>query len=89
MGMLAAMVRTNLPEGGDATTNDRLVPHKMMMDSQLGRIGLTEKQFEAHGLSHRVAKAPASSVARALDVGETTSLMKAALDAGAGQTLGG
>ena len=33
------IIRTNLLEGGAATTTDRLVPYTVFIDPQLGRVG--------------------------------------------------
>jgi pyruvate/2-oxoglutarate dehydrogenase complex dihydrolipoamide dehydrogenase (E3) component len=82
------IIRTNLLEGGDASTKDRLVPYTVFIDPQLGRVGLTEKEAQAQGLNYRVAKMPMSWVARALETDETRGLMKAIVDAETNQILG-
>jgi pyruvate/2-oxoglutarate dehydrogenase complex dihydrolipoamide dehydrogenase (E3) component len=82
------ILRTNLLEGGDATTEDRLVPYVVYIDPQLGRIGLTETQARVQGIDYRVAQMPMNYVARALEVDETRGFMKAIVDAGTGQILG-
>jgi pyruvate/2-oxoglutarate dehydrogenase complex dihydrolipoamide dehydrogenase (E3) component len=82
------IIRTNLLEGGDATTRDRLLPYVVFIDPQLGRIGLSEKQAREQGYTVRVAKMPMSWVARALETDETRGLMKAVVDADNDQILG-
>jgi pyruvate/2-oxoglutarate dehydrogenase complex dihydrolipoamide dehydrogenase (E3) component len=90
------IIRTNLLEGGDATTADRLVPYTVFIDPQLGRVGLTEQEARARGRNPsagsgqriRVAKLPMSYVVRTLEVGETRGFMKAVVDADTGQILG-
>jgi pyruvate/2-oxoglutarate dehydrogenase complex dihydrolipoamide dehydrogenase (E3) component len=82
------IVRTNLIEGGAATTSDRLVPYTVFMDPQLGRVGLTETEARARGLSIRIGKLPMASVARAIEMSETRGFMKAVVDAGTNQILG-
>ena len=82
------ILRTNLLEGGDATTANRFVPYVVFVDPQLGRIGLTEEEAKAQGLNYRVAKMPMSHVARALEVEETRGLMKVIVDADTEQILG-
>jgi pyruvate/2-oxoglutarate dehydrogenase complex dihydrolipoamide dehydrogenase (E3) component len=90
------IIRTNLLEGGDATTADRLVPYTIFIDPQLGRVGLTEQEARAQGRNPstgsgqriRVAKLPMSYVVRTLEVGETRGFMKAVVDADTGQILG-
>jgi pyruvate/2-oxoglutarate dehydrogenase complex dihydrolipoamide dehydrogenase (E3) component len=82
------ILRSNLLEDGDASTDGRLVPYTVFIDPQLGRIGLSEKEAQAQGLNHRVAKIPMSWVARALETDETRGLMKATVDADTDQILG-
>lgn len=82
------IIRTNLIESGDATTSDRLVPYTVFMDPQLGRVGLTETEANARGLSVRVAKLPMAHVARAIEMSETRGFIKAVVDADTNQILG-
>jgi pyruvate/2-oxoglutarate dehydrogenase complex dihydrolipoamide dehydrogenase (E3) component len=82
------IIRTNLLEGGQATTKDRVVPYTVFIDPQLGRVGLSEAEARAQGRSIRVAKMPMTYVARALETDETRGFMKAVVDAGTGQILG-
>jgi pyruvate/2-oxoglutarate dehydrogenase complex dihydrolipoamide dehydrogenase (E3) component len=83
------ILRTNLIEGGSATTKGRLVPYTVFIDPQLGRIGMSEDEARQSGRNIRVAKMPMSHVARALEVDEPRGLMKAIVDADDGQILGG
>jgi pyruvate/2-oxoglutarate dehydrogenase complex dihydrolipoamide dehydrogenase (E3) component len=83
------ILRTNLIEGGDATTAGRPVPYTVFIDPQLGRVGMGEDEARAAGRTIRVAKMPMSHVARALEVDETRGFMKAIVDAGSGEILGG
>jgi pyruvate/2-oxoglutarate dehydrogenase complex dihydrolipoamide dehydrogenase (E3) component len=82
------VIRTNLLEGGNATTVDRLVPYTVFIDPQLGRVGLSEREARAQARNIRVAKMPMSYVARALEVDETRGFMKAIVDGDTGQILG-
>jgi pyruvate/2-oxoglutarate dehydrogenase complex dihydrolipoamide dehydrogenase (E3) component len=82
------ILRTNLIEKGNATTDGRLVPYTVFIDPQLGRIGLTEAEAQAQHKNIRIAKMPMTSVARALEVDETRGFMKAIIDADTGQILG-
>jgi pyruvate/2-oxoglutarate dehydrogenase complex dihydrolipoamide dehydrogenase (E3) component len=82
------ILRTNLIEGGSATTTGRLVPYTVFIDPQLGRVGLSEQQARDQGRDFRVAKLPMSHVARALEVDETRGFMKAIVDAESKQILG-
>ena len=80
------IVRTNLLEGGNATTEGRLVPYTVFIDPQLGRIGMSET--EAKGLNFRVARLPMTHVARAIEMSETRGFMKAIVDRDTNQVLG-
>lgn len=82
------ILRTNLLEGGNATTKDRFVPYTVYIDPQLGRVGISEREAKAAGLKYRVAKIPMSWVARALESDETRGFMKAIVDAQSGEILG-
>jgi len=82
------IIRTNLIEKGNATTERRMVPYTVFIDPQLGRIGMSESEAQALGRNIRVAKMPMTGVARALEVDETRGFMKAIVDADTGQILG-
>jgi pyruvate/2-oxoglutarate dehydrogenase complex dihydrolipoamide dehydrogenase (E3) component len=83
------ILRANLIEGGNRTTDDRPVPYTMFIDPQLGRIGMSEEEARQSGRNIRVAKMPMNYVARALEVDEARGFMKAIVDADDGQILGG
>jgi pyruvate/2-oxoglutarate dehydrogenase complex dihydrolipoamide dehydrogenase (E3) component len=82
------ILRTNLLEGGSATTDGRLVPYTVYIDPQLGRVGLTEAGARAQHKTIRVARMPMNRVARALEVDETRGFMKAIIDADTDHILG-
>jgi pyruvate/2-oxoglutarate dehydrogenase complex dihydrolipoamide dehydrogenase (E3) component len=82
------VLRTNLLEGGSATTADRVVPYVVFIDPQLGAVGITEREARASSRNIRVAKLPMSHVARALEVDETRGFMKAIVDADTQRILG-
>jgi pyruvate/2-oxoglutarate dehydrogenase complex dihydrolipoamide dehydrogenase (E3) component len=82
------ILRTNLIEKGNATTDNRLVPYTVFIDPQLGRVGPTEAEARAQGHNIRVARMPMTSVARALEVDETRGFMKAIVDADTDHILG-
>ncbi len=82
------VIRENLIENGNATTDGRLVPYTVFTDPQLGRVGLSEVEARAQGREIRIAKLPMSSVARALETGESRGFMKAVVDARSAQILG-
>ena len=82
------IIRTNLLQGGNATTKDRLVPYTVFMDPQLGRIGLNEREAKKQGRRYRVARMPMSYVARALEMDESRGVMKVLVDPESRQLLG-
>jgi pyruvate/2-oxoglutarate dehydrogenase complex dihydrolipoamide dehydrogenase (E3) component len=82
------VVRTNLLQGGQATTGQRLVPYTVFIDPQLGRVGLTEKEARAQAQKYCVAKLPMRQAARAIEVDERRGFMKALVDPESGQILG-
>lgn len=82
------ILRTNLIEGGDATTTGRLVPQTVYMDPQLGRVGMSERDAKKASRAYKVAKMPMSYVARALETDETRGFMKALVDPETGQIIG-
>jgi pyruvate/2-oxoglutarate dehydrogenase complex dihydrolipoamide dehydrogenase (E3) component len=82
------IIRTNLLEGGTATTTDRLVPYTVFIDPQLGRVGLNEEEARQQGRNIKVAKMPMSWVARADEVDEARGFMKAVVDMETRQILG-
>ncbi len=82
------IIRTNLLEYGNATTEERLLPYTMFIDPQLGRIGLSESEARTKGYNIKVAKMPMSYVARALELDESRGFMKAVVEVESGQILG-
>src|SRR5271170_3230506 len=71
----------NLLEGKRRSIAGRMVPSTVFIDPQLGRIGMTEAKARASGRKIRVAKMPATSIARALETDEKRGLMKIIVDA--------
>jgi pyruvate/2-oxoglutarate dehydrogenase complex dihydrolipoamide dehydrogenase (E3) component len=82
------IIRTNLLEKGDASTEGRMVPYAVFIDPELGRIGMTETEARAENGEIRVARMPMTKVARALEMGESRGFIKAIVDAKSGQILG-
>jgi len=81
------IVTANL-EGGNRTTNGRLIPYTLFIDPELGRIGLTEEEARKKGLTIKVASLPAAAIPRAVTKGETQGLLKAVVDAKTDLILG-
>ncbi len=82
------ILKANVLENGNASTEGRLVPYTVFIDPQLGRVGMTEAEAREHGREIRVAKMPMNYVARALEVDEPRGFMKAVVDAKTDQILG-
>lgn len=82
------IIRTNLIENGNASTESRLLPYTVFIDPQLGRVGLSETEAREQNRKIRIAKMPMSYVARALETDETRGFMKALVDAETNQILG-
>ncbi len=82
------IIRTNLLEGGNATTTNRLVPYTVFIDPQLGRVGLSEQEARDQGRNFRVASIPMTYVARALETDEPRGMMKVLVDADTDQIIG-
>jgi hypothetical protein len=82
------ILRDNMLQNGNRTKEGRLVPYTVFIDPQLGRVGLGEDEARQQGRRIKVAKMPMSSVARAIETGETRGMMKAVVDAESGEILG-
>ena len=82
------IVWRNLLMGADLNTDDRPLPYCMFTDPQLGRVGITEAEAKKQGINYKVAVLKMSSVARAVEVGETRGLMKAVVNADTKEILG-
>src|SRR6266404_7412251 len=82
------IIRTNLLEGGNASTDERFVPYTVFIDPQLGRIGINETEAKEKSLDFRVAKLKMKNVARAIEMSETRGFMKAIIDAETNLILG-
>ena len=82
------ILRTNLIEKGNASTDGRLVPYTVYIDPQFGRIGLSEAEARAQNRKVRVARMPMTYVARALELDEARGFIKAIVDAETDQILG-
>jgi pyruvate/2-oxoglutarate dehydrogenase complex dihydrolipoamide dehydrogenase (E3) component len=82
------VIRSNLLEKDNATTNGRMVPYTVFIDPQLGRIGMSETEAKESGLNIRIAKMPMSYVARAIEANETRGFLKAIVDADSKHILG-
>ncbi len=77
-----------LPHRSPRTRDGRLVPYVIYTDPELGRIGVTEAEAAAKGMSVKVAKLPMSSWARAIEMDETRGFVKCLVDADSERIVG-
>ena len=82
------IVKANLIDGGNRSTQGRLVPSCLFIDPELAHVGLTETEAQQQGYAIRVAKLDASNILRAVTGGQTDGLMKALVDTETGRILG-
>jgi pyruvate/2-oxoglutarate dehydrogenase complex dihydrolipoamide dehydrogenase (E3) component len=82
------IVYGNLIEGKNLSIENRLVPYCVFTDPQLGGVGMTEKEARAKGHKLKIGKCPMTNVARAIERGETSGLMKLVVDASNDRILG-
>ena len=81
------IVRDNW-NGGNRTTQDRLVPYCVFTDPQLGRVGLNEEEAGRAGVAYRISRLPTAVVLRARVVFETRGFLKTLIDADSDRILG-
>jgi pyruvate/2-oxoglutarate dehydrogenase complex dihydrolipoamide dehydrogenase (E3) component len=81
------IVRDNIL-GGHRVTTGRQVPFCMFTDPEFARIGLSEAEAKARGISYRLAKIPMAAVLRTRTLSETRGFMKALIDTGSDRILG-
>ncbi len=82
------IIKDNVLNNANRSTNGRLVPYTLFIDPELGRVGLTEEQARKKGHEILVAKIPAQTVPRANTSGERKGILKAVIDKSTGQILG-
>jgi len=82
------VVKANVFGAGGRITSERLIPHTVFIDPELGRVGLTQREAHERGLVTKVAKVPTSGVLRARALGKTRGFLKAIVDARSDQILG-
>ena len=82
------IVYGNLIEGKDLSIENRLVPYCVFTDPQLGGVGMTEKEARREGYKLKIGRLSMTSVARAIERGETAGLMKIIVNAANDRILG-
>lgn len=74
--------------GGSRVTTGRQVPYCLFTDPELARIGLSETEAQAQGISYRLFKIPMEANLRARALSETRGFLKALVEADGGRILG-
>ena len=81
------IVRDNL-NGGNRSTQNRLVPYVMFTDPELARVGLNESEAKSRGIDYRLVKMPMAAVLRTRTLSEPRGFIKMLLDAASDRILG-
>jgi pyruvate/2-oxoglutarate dehydrogenase complex dihydrolipoamide dehydrogenase (E3) component len=81
------IVTTNLA-GGHRVTTGRQVPFCMFTDPEFARVGLSETEAKARGITYRLAKIPMVSVLRTRTLSETRGFLKALVDTESDRIIG-
>jgi len=81
------VVHSNLT-GGNRVTTGRQIPFCVFTDPEFARIGLSEKEAKAQGISYRLFKIPMEQVLRARTLSETRGFLKALVDVDSDRLLG-
>src|SRR6201998_2207301 len=81
------VVHANL-NGGNRVTTGRQVPYCLFTDPEFARIGLSEKEAKARGISYRLFKIPMEAVLRTHTLSETLGFLKALVETDGDRILG-
>ncbi len=81
------VVHSNLT-GGNRVTTGRQIPFCVFTDPEFARIGLSEKEAKAQGISYRLFKISMEQVLRARTLSETRGFLKALVDVDNNRVLG-
>lgn len=74
--------------GGKRVTTGRQVPFCLFTDPEFARVGLSEKEAQAKGISYRLFKVPMEAVLRARTLSETRGFLKALIETDSDRILG-
>ena len=81
------VVRDNI-SGGNRVTTGRQVPFCLFTDPEFARIGLSEKEAKAQGITYRLAKIPMMADLRTRTLSETRGFMKVLVGSESDEILG-
>ena len=85
----ADLLYRHLIEDETIDAHDRIVPHAVFTDPQVGRVGLTEKQASDQGYEVAVGRSNYAEQGKPKALGETEGFVKIVSDAETGDILGG
>ncbi|MFC7157247.1 dihydrolipoyl dehydrogenase [Halomarina halobia] len=85
----AALLHRHLVEGETIDARDRIVPHAVFTDPQVGRVGLTEEQANERGYEVAVGRSDYADQGKPKALGLTEGFVKIVSDADSGEILGG
>jgi pyruvate/2-oxoglutarate dehydrogenase complex dihydrolipoamide dehydrogenase (E3) component len=74
--------------GGNHVTIGRQIPFCLFTDPEFARVGLSEKEAKAQGISYRLFKIPMEGVLRARTLSEMRGFIKALVEANSDRLLG-
>jgi probable pyridine nucleotide-disulfide oxidoreductase len=82
------IVKSNIFNGGQRTTTDRLIPFTLFTEPEFARVGLTENEARQRGFDIHVSKMPVASIPRAKTMSEARGMLKAVVDTKTNLILG-
>jgi pyruvate/2-oxoglutarate dehydrogenase complex dihydrolipoamide dehydrogenase (E3) component len=82
------IVAANLLDGAKRSVSDRIPVRALYTDPPLAQVGMTDEEARATGKNLLIGKRPMSSIARAIEKGETFGFMKVVVDAQTERILG-
>jgi pyruvate/2-oxoglutarate dehydrogenase complex dihydrolipoamide dehydrogenase (E3) component len=82
------VIYDNLVKGKSRTIDNRVVPYALYTEPELGRVGLSEQEARKAGYKLKIGSVPMAYVARAIERGETSGLMKIVINADNDRILG-
>ena len=85
----AALLSRHLNEGETIDAHDRVIPHAVFTDPQVGRVGLTEDQANEQGYEVMIGRSEYAEQGKPKALGETEGFVKIVSHAETGEILGG
>lgn len=85
----ADLLYRHLVHGEEIDATDRIVPHAVFTDPQVGHVGLTEREAEKQGYEVAVGQSDYAEQGKPKALGETEGFVKLVTDADTGELLGG